>query len=664
MLAAEDGNPLMPNHGASRVRFASFRMPANLLPTSPRPWWPLALLLLSLPASVVAQESQYMPPAGWRSSPRQYECRRTENDRMIPVRDGKRMATDIYRPHRDGVPLGERLPVLLARTPYNKGSLAAQATHYCERGYVVALQDTRGRYQSEGLFSKVQPADATDGYDTVEWLATQPYANGRVGMWGTSFAAHEGAGAAQYRPPSLKALLLNMGGMSNGWDHGVRYRGTYEMGRQLTWAWSQLLADARSPDVKALLTKEKVEDWYSVQPFRRGLNPLSVSPEYEGWYLDFFERADYDAFWRDPMLAWNEHYPETADVPMLHVGGWYDIFLAGTFENFASLRKIKKAPQRILVGPWTHHGNTRSYAGDVAFGDSAAIPDFEADYHVRWFDYALKDAPTGARQDAPVRLFVMGTGDGRKDANGRLVHGGFWRDANEWPLANTRFQPWYFHADGSLSPKKPTAAVSRTTYTFDPRNPVPTIGGGSSARLKDGAYHQREDPRFPPSKAPYLPLRTRPDVVVFQTEPLTEDMTIIGPITVSLFASASTVDADFTAKLVDVYPSSVDWPGGFDLNLTDAIIRGRYRATREQAVLLQPGTVYEYTIAPFPTANVFKKGHRIRVDISSSNFPRFDVNPNTGEPLGKSRRLLSTNIAIQHSARYPSHIVLPLAPAR
>lgn len=627
---------------------------------------PLVALALAAGVSTaaLAQDAQYMPPKGWSSSPKQFDCQKAEIDRLITMRDGKRMATDIYRPVRSGAVVSERLPVLLNRTPYNKQSLALQATFYCERGYVVALQDTRGRYKSEGTFSKVQPADATDGYDSVEWLATQPYANGKVGMFGTSFAAHEQAGAAQYRPPSLKSLLINMGGMSNGWDHGVRYRGTYEMGRQLTWAWSQLLADARTDDVKALLTKEKVEDWYGVQPFRRGLNPLSVDPQYEGWYLDFYEHANYDAFWKDPMLAWNEHYAETADIPMLHVGGWYDIFLAGTFENFTSLRAIKKAPQRVLVGPWTHHGNTRSYAGDVAFGDSAAMPDFEADYHVRWFDYTLKDAPSGARQDAPVRLFVMGTGDGHKDTNGRLFHGGYWRNANEWPLAGTRFQPWYFHADGTLSPTKPTAARSETRYTFDPAHPVPTIGGGSSARLKDGAYNQREDVRFPPSQAPWLPLRTRADVVVFQSEPLPDDMTIIGPITVTLFASASTVDADFTAKLVDVYPSSLDWPGGFDLNLTDAIIRGRYRATRDHEVLLQPGRVYDFTIKPFPTANVFKKGHRIRVDISSSNFPRFDVNPNTGEPLGKNRRQVTTNIAVQHSRLYPSHIVLPLAPVR
>ncbi len=605
-----------------------------------------------------------MPPVGWVGSPKQYDALKVSTDLMIPTRDGKRMATDVYRPARHGVPVTQPLPVLLNRTPYNKAALAELAVWYAERGYVVALQDTRGRYKSEGAFSKVQPADATDGYDVIEWLAKQPYANGVVGMWGTSFSAHTEAGAAQYNPPSLKSMVLNMGGLANGWDHGVRYRGTYEMGRQLTWAWSQLLADARSPDVQALLTKEKVEDWYSVQPMRRGLNPLSVNPQYEGWYFDFFEHADYDAFWKDPMLAWDEHYGETSDIPMMHVGGWYDIFTAGTFKNFTELRKLKKTPQRIVVGPWTHGGNNRSFAGDVAYGDSAAIPDFLTDFHLRWFDHHLKGVANGIEKDSAVRLFVMGTGDGRKDANGRLQHGGYWRTSNAWPVTNTRMVPYYFQADGSLRATKPKALHSKTTYTFDPRHPVPTVGGGSSARLKDGAYDQREDPRFPPSQAPWLPLRSRADVVVFQTEPLTADMTVIGPITVKLFASVTTVDADFTAKLVDVYPSSTDWPGGFDLNLTDAIVRGRYRATRDHAVMLQPGRVYEFTIDPFPTANVFKKGHRIRVDISSSNFPRFDVNPNTGEPLGKNRRLVTTDISIQHSATYPSHIVLPLAPAR
>jgi uncharacterized protein len=593
-----------------------------------------------------------------------YGAVRVDSNLMIPVRDGIRLSTELFRPARNGVAVDERFPVLLQRTPYELAPSEKQAEYFARHGYVVALQNIRGRYKSEGKFLKVQPADASDGYDVIEWLAKQPYSNGIVGMWGTSFAAHMQAGAAQLHPPALRTLVINMGGMSNAWDHGVRFRGTYEMGRQLTWAWEQLAADAPNPAVKKLLQDEKVEDWYAAQPMRRGLNPLSVDPLYESWYMDFFEHADYDAFWKDPMVNWSEHYAETSDIPMIQIGGWYDIFLAGTFNNFVELSKLEKSPQRILVGPWTHHGNTRPYAGDVSFGADAAINDFDTSFHLRWFDHFLKGTPNGVERDAPIRLFIMGTGDGHKDSDGRLFHGGYWRDEATWPIAGTRFVSYYFHGDGSLSPAKPSEQVSSTTYTFDPAHPVPTIGGGSSARLKDGAYNQREDPRFPPSQPPYLPLRARRDVVVFQTEPLTEDVEITGPINVVVYASSNRTDTDFTAKLVDVYPPSDAWPGGFDLNITDAIVRGRYRATRDHAVMLTPGAVYPFTIEPFPTANVFKKGHRIRVDISSSNFPRFDANPNTGEPLGKNRRMVTADNTIYHSARYPSHIVLPIAPAR
>jgi uncharacterized protein len=593
----------------------------------------------------------------------EYEAILAGRDVMVTMRDGKKMATDIYVPGHNGVAVKEKFPVLLQRTPYDKTAVQKQAEYFTQHGYAVAVQDLRGRYKSEGTFSKVQPADATDGFDTIEWIAKQPWSNGSVGTWGTSFAAHTQAGAAILHPPALKTAVINMGGMSNAWDHGVRFRGTYEMGRQLTWAWGQLAADAPNPSVKKLLLEqEKVQTWYDVQPMRRGLNPLSVDPQYEGWYMDFFEHADYDAFWKDPMMNWSEHYKETADIPMIHISGWYDIFLAGAFNNFVGLSKIKKAPQRIMIGPWTHGGNSREYAGDASFGPDAAIRDFSTDWHLRWFDHFLKGKATGVEKDAPVRLFVMGSGDGHKDKDGRIFHGGFWINANEWPIAGTRMVPYYFHADGSLSPSKPTERSSSTTYTFDPRHPVPTIGGGASSRLKDGAFDQREDPRFPPSQPPYLPLRSRADIVVFQTEPLKEDMEIVGPIHVELFASSDHTDTDFTAKLVDVYPPSDTWPGGYDLNITDAIIRGRYRATREHAVMLKPGQVYSFPIDPFPTANIFKKGHRIRVDISSSNFPRFDVNPNSGEPLGKNRRMVTADNTVYHSAVYPSNIILPIAP--
>lgn len=618
-----------------------------------------AAALQSLAASSPTQPKPAATPA--RSSGSAEVA--VEHGVMVPTRDGTRLSTSIYRPARGGSPLAERLPVLLVRTPYALSTLVDQATHLASHGYVVATQNIRGRYGSQGGYSKLQPIGAEDGYDVIQWLAAQPWSNGAVGTLGTSYAAHMQAGAAQLNPPALKTAVLNQGGMPNAWDHGVRYRGAYELGRQLTWAWAQMRADTKRPEVRALLDKEKVEDWYGVQPLRKGQSPLSLEPEsFEKWYMFWYEHADYDEYWKTPLLNWEERYDQTSDVPMMHVGGWYDIFLAGTFTNFVELSKRKKSSQRIVVGPWTHSGNARPFAGDVSFGPDAAITDFMTAWHLRWFDFFLKGRSNGIENEPALRLFVMGTGDGHKDKDGRLFHGGYWREGNEWPLSGTRMAPYYLHEDGTLRLTRPTIEASKTTYTFDPKNPVPTIGGGASARLKDGGYDQREDARFPPSRPPYLPLKSRADVAVFETEPLAEDVTVIGPITVKLFAATSALDTDFTAKLIDVYPPSLDFPSGFDLNLTDAIVRGRYRATRERQVLLEPGTVYEFTIEPFPTANVFKKGHRIRLDISSSNFPRFDVNPNTGEPLGKNRRMISADNTIHHSARYPSHIVLPLAP--
>jgi putative CocE/NonD family hydrolase len=257
--------------------------------------------------------------------------------------------------------------------------------------------------------------------------------------------------------------------------------------------------------------------------------------------------------------------------------------------------------------------------------------------------------------EPPVRVFVMGTGNGHQDRNGRLFHGGSWKTGSTWPLPGTSFVNYYLHPDGTLRPSAPAVDHSPTTYTYDPRRPVPTIGGSFSSQaglIAAGAFDQREKGS--------LPLRARDDVVVFQSEPLREPVEVVGPIVVRLFASSTAVDTDFTAKLVDVYPPSADYPSGFDMNVTDGITRARYRNSPARQELMTPGAVYEFTIEPFPTANVFKRGHRIRVDISSSSFPRWDVNPNTGEPLGLHRRVIVADNSIYHDLRHPSHVVLPV----
>ena len=419
-------------------------------------------------------------------------------DVMVPMRDGVRLATDVYRPARGGVPVETPFPVLLQRTPYGKEGrgLVERAAYFVRHGYVVVLQDTRGRYESEGTFSKYHDFDATDGFDTVEWIAALPYTAGDVGMFGTSYGAHTQADAAKMDPPHLGPLLLNQGGISDPWLHKVRNHGAFELGQQLGWAFDQLRLSP-DPVVRAAFEAEQVADWFAAMPLRRGLSPLAAAPAFEDYVLDQLTRADHDRpdadvrHWTRLGVNWSAYYGRTADVPMLHVAGWYDPYVGSMFENYLGLTRARTSPIHLVVGPWTHGANTRSYAGDVEFGPDAAIPDFATGFHRQWFDRHLKQVPTGVDDWPPIRLFVMGTGDGRRDAAGRLHHGGYWRDAAAWPLPEAEPTRYYFHADGTLSPREPADAPP-TTYTYDPGRPVPTIGGSFSGVLKRGAYDQRE----------------------------------------------------------------------------------------------------------------------------------------------------------------------------
>lgn len=589
---------------------------------------------------------------------------KTESNLMLPMRDGVSLATDIYRPTRVGAPVDEQLPILLQRTPYDKTGdrIVQSAEFFARNGYVVVLQDHRGRYASEGEFTKYV-GEGQDGFDTIAHLSELPYGNGEVGMWGTSYGAHVQANAAKLRPPALKTIVVNMGGMSNGWDHKVRNHGAFEI-QQFTWAFRQLAAETDDPVVRKMLDLDSINHWLTAMPIRKGLNPLSVSPNFEDYILEMMTHGDYDDYWKHLDVNWVEYYDQTADIPMLLISGWYDSYAGGTVHNYNELSRRLDSDVHLIMGPWTHSSNTRSYAGDVEFGTDAAIQDFHQEFHLRWFDRVLK----GKRGDsmAPVQAFVMGTGDGHKDANGRLYHGGEWREASEWPLPDTEFVPYYFHGDGTLSTSKTDDEFAATTYLSDPDNPVPTIGGAFSSTspvFEPGAYDQRTSADVFGAEPPYLPLKSRSDVVVFQTAPLEQDVSVVGPIVIHLHVSSTAPDTDFTAKLVDVYPPSADFPTGFEMNITDGILRARYREGPEQQVLMDAFETYEIQITPFPTANVFKKGHRIRVDIASSNFPRFDINPNTGEPLGRHRNKRIAENSIMHSADRPSHILLPIIPA-
>jgi putative CocE/NonD family hydrolase len=588
-----------------------------------------------------------------------------EKDIRVPVRDGVKLALDLYLPAHDGQPVEGKHPTLLARTPYNKNGMAAEARWFAARGYAVAVNDVRGRYASEGQWRFILD-DPNDGYDVVSWIGKQPWCSGRVGTFGTSYVGGTQHALACTRPPNL-ACMVPVDSVSNCGMAGIRHSGAFEL-RFMNWIFT-----IGAPNARAALADPKLQDALLQNgkrmpqhllnlPIRPGTTPLKQVPEYERWLVEAMRHGDYDDYWKQPGYSVVDNIDRYADVPVYHVTGWYDSWCRQNFLNWQALSKAKKSPQKLIIGPWTHGSQGRNVAGEIEFPPEAALA-FN-DWRLRWYDHWLKGIDNGVEKEAPVKLFVMGGGDGRKSKDGRLRHGGHWRDEKTFPLERTSYIPYYLHAHGELSTGKRTTHEATTTFRYDPADPVPTIGGNLSSvggLLEAGGFDQRcrKETLFAKDQ---LPLSERRDVLVFQTEPLEEDLEVTGPVDVHLYVSSSAVDTDFTAKLIDVYPSNPDYPLGFDLNIGDSITRMRYRDSLEKAELMKPGQVYKVEIHLYPTANVFAKGHRIRLDISSSNFPRFDVNPNSGEPLQEHRRMIVADNTAYHSWIRPSHVLLPVIP--
>ncbi len=605
-----------------------------------------------------------------------------EKDIMIAMRDGIKLACDIYRPTLNGTPVEGKFPVILERTPYDKATVERWARYFVPRGYIAIGQDTRGRFASEGVWHFTRD-DINDGYDTAKWIGAQPWSNGKIGTVGTSYPGGTQHSLALSNPPYLAAMVPTDSSSDVGY-FGIRHNGAFEL-RWMNWIFNIGLPsgsrEARDPKTQQVLahTGEHIREYLKGLPLRRGTTPLKLAPEYEDWLITAMSRGGNDDWWRSIGIDVVDHVAEYKDIPVFHVSGWYDSWAAQVANlNFATLARTKHH-QRLIMGPWTHGGQTRTYAGEADFGPEAAI-DFNA-FRLRWFDHWLKGVDNGVEREAKVRIFVMGGGDAHKTPQGRLFVGGHWRDEREWPLARAVAMPYYLRADGVLSAEKP-AAEAPTAFQFDPRDPVPTIGGNISSHnapaskqsapmrpgdtanlMEQGAYDQRCRAELWTCKDE-RPLAARNDVLVFQTAPLEHDLEVTGPLIVKLWASSSAPDTDFTAKLIDVYPPNPDFPAGVDLNIGDSIVRARYRnGSNQPAALMKPGEAYEFTIQLYPTSVVFQRGHRIRVDISSSNFPRFDVNPNTGEPLNDNRRTAVAVNTIYHDAQHPSHIVLPVIPA-
>ena len=569
-----------------------------------------------------------------------------EVDVPAVMRDGTTLRATIYRPAEG------RWPVLLMRSPYGKDIPRADVlidldpVRTAQQGYVVILQDVRGRFASEGEWDINNLAhEHLDSEDTVKWAASLPFSNGQVGMYGISYFGFTQLAALFQRPSGLKAAAP-----SKTWfeiTDGFLFRGgALELGLLSYWRlplWFDTFernyrkhGDAQrfAAQVQRLSTDiDRLSDGVTSLPLK---DYAPFAPEERGGFL--LDVLRHGPRWEALQQLSPRHRLQEVTVPTLHIAGWYDIFLQGTLDNFTFLRKhgsTEEARQaRLTVGPWTHLDSS-SVQGDRNFG-LAANADLMGQ-QLRWFDRLLKGAEMP--NEAPVKLFVMG-------AN-------VWRDEQEWPLARAIETRFYLHSNGHANTLHGDGTLNTAlpedeepdSYSYDPRDPVPTCGGpllmGPDWRC--GPIDQR-------------PLERRDDVLVYSTAPLEEDVEVTGPIKVTLWAASSARDTDFVARLVDVFPDGTAYP------LTDGIIRARYRHPGQEPSLIEPGKLYQYEIDLWATSNLFKRGHRIRLDITSSSFPRWDRNPNTGHEFGADAELLTAHQMILHDREHPSFVVLPIIP--
>jgi uncharacterized protein len=556
----------------------------------------------------------------------------------VSMRDGVVLYADIYRPAAPG-----KYPVLLERTPYDKA--VDKEIDIGERGaaqgYVVIVQDVRGRFTSGGEWYPFRH-ESQDGYDTVEWAARLPYSNGKVGMYGSSYVGATQMLAAIANPPHLAGIcpMFTPSNYFNGW---VYLGGAFQQWFDQTWT-SILARNTAERYFKSLTnTTENVRDLpltrYPVFHLQRALEPRELTSQLAPYYLDWLAHPSEDAYWKPWSIE--DHYADV-HVPSLTVAAWYDIFLGGSLRNYAGVREhggseAARNHQQLLITIGGHAGDGRKI-GSVDFGP-AANEFNESDVTLAWYDYLFKGEKNRFAGSQPVSIFVMGRNQ--------------WRPESEWPLRRAKPTAYYLHSagkanssagDGTLSTQRP-AAEPRDRYVYDPRNPVPTEGGPLCC-----------DSHQPPGPRDQQVVEKRSDVLVYSTPPFAVDTEVTGPVRVELYAASSAEDTDFTARLVDVDGK------GTAINLTEGILRARYRDSWEAPRKLSPGQAYPFTIDLWATSNVFRAGHRLRLEISSSNFPRFDRNLNLGQPPAEAKDSVTATNTVFHDAAHPSALILPLIP--
>ncbi|HVZ07306.1 CocE/NonD family hydrolase [Rhodopila sp.] len=624
------------------------------------------------------------PAAGSAARPplRAPECAHAVlHDVMVTMRDGTRLATDIYLPAADGAIRPGRWPVVLERTPYDKArsqTNTPDGAFWARRGYACVKQDCRGRFGSEGEFISY-PSEGDDGIDTFEWIRAQPWCDGRVAVTGSSYYASTAQAILCRNPRGLVAAVIRVGAgdyhEDGAWSGGA-FQLTHNVNYTLGLAANGKEAAADSHVARAIAKALEPANAFALM--RRGVLPeggsvLSLAPSYDAWYQDWQRHELYDSFWHQDGYRFD--YKAAADVPVLLIATWYDAFLGGMLDAFQGYAEGKSSPVEMIAGAGYHSSvySMSSVAGDVDFG-----PDFPIDVPaaiLRWFDQHVKGVDRGLSSGRAFHAFRIEGGDGSRTPSGNLRAGGSWRCFSAWPPPDAVPTPFHLGADLGLHRDIPPAGS--LSYTHDPADPVPTVGGNVSSGLEivlAGPHDQRGDRRLSQCRDT-RPLAERPDVLVFRAAPLAEDTELSGMISVVLHVSSSAVDTDFTAKLIDEYPPSPDYPDGYAMNLQDGIVRARLRsftqagpgyrrlyAQRNEP--LEPGVVVEVTIDLWAISVLVRAGHRIRLDVSSSNFPRFDVNPNTGEPFA-GRRLppVVARNTVHVGPSFPSRLILPLRQA-
>jgi putative CocE/NonD family hydrolase len=590
------------------------------------------------------------PPAGGRGP-----CAVSKTSNVgVPMRDGTVLRADVYRPAST-----QPVPVILYRTQYDKEAAQIQPSRFqspdwfASHCYLVVTEDIRGLYASPGTFSEFTN-DQDDGYDSVEWAARLPGSNGKVGMYGSSYVGATQWLAAETAPPHLVTIAAS--NTASDYYQGWTYEdGAFRLNFIEPWVLGDLASasalqrgDKATAAALAASAKNNMAPLLAATPYER-FPPLQPdNPAVAPYFFDWLQHRTDDAYWR--RWAPNQYYPKIS-IPVLDFEGWYDAFLAGGVQNFTGMvatggSAFARANQRIVIGPYDHIGWGRPGSIEApmlkALGPIANSP--VNDLMLAWWEHYLKGVDNGIGTSGPrVDYFQMGSNT--------------WRTSTGWPLPGTRTTPFYLssggHAntsagDGILLGTAPGRADPADHYRYDPTNPVHSLGGHSCCGAigvgTQGPYDQRE-------------VEQRQDVLTYTTGPLAQDTDVTGPISLTLYAASSAPDTDWTAKLVVVHPD------GSAVNLNNGIQRASYRDSLSQPSPIIPGQVYRYTVSIWPTSNLFHAGDRIRLEVSSSDFPQFDPNPNTGDWLGDSTRTQPADQTVLHDAAHPSALLLPIIPA-